>query len=295
VMSASGLPPRRILRPFLVLTLIVATSLGAITLYLMPASFRILRELVTKIRADVVTKIVQEGKFVSLEQGLVFHYRAKGPDGTLIGILIQDRRDAKLIATYLAERGLITEVGGTAYFVLDNGSLQRQDASAQENAIVTFKRYVVDLDQFAQSDGKIVYKPREWTTMELLTRQPPATDPDPLRGRFRAELHERLDNPLYPLAMLAIAFAALGQAQTTRQGRGKAMALAILGVAALRVAGFAASSLVVRSPAGIIVLYAVPLVAILASMLAFRVRARAFTRRQVAPVRSVLPAGALPA
>jgi lipopolysaccharide export system permease protein len=55
-----------------------------------------------------------------------------------------------------------------------------------------------------------------------------------------------------------IAFAALGNAQTTRQGRSLAVAVAVVAVVALRIAGFAASSVTVRTPLGILAVYGAP-------------------------------------
>ena len=54
-----------------------------------------------------------------------------------------------------------------------------------------------------------------------------------------AELHDRILAPFYPFAFVVIAFAFLGAPRTTRQSRGAALAGAILGVAVLRVVGFA--------------------------------------------------------
>jgi lipopolysaccharide export system permease protein len=62
-----------------------------------------------------------------------------------------------------------------------------------------------------------------------------------------------------------IAFAALGGAKTTRQGRGAAIAAAVAGVVALRIAGFGASSLAVRSASLTIAIYAVPVGATVAA------------------------------
>jgi lipopolysaccharide export system permease protein len=67
--------------------------------------------------------------------------------------------------------------------------------------------------------------------------------------------------------MMAIAFAALGDPRTTRQGRGMAMAAAVVAVVVLRVAGFAASSAVVRTPWAIIGVYGAPVLAILLSFM----------------------------
>ena len=62
----------------------------------------------------------------------------------------------------------------------------------------------------------------------------------------------RAARPALGLALSArhdvIAFAALGDARTTRQGRGTAIAAAVVAVVVLRIIGFAASSAAVRSP-----------------------------------------------
>ena len=60
-------------------------------------------------------------------------------------------------------------------------------------------------------------------------------------GQFRAELHDRLIAPLYPLAFVVIAFAYLGAPRTTRQSRTMSMVGAIGGVALLRLIGFAST------------------------------------------------------
>jgi lipopolysaccharide export system permease protein len=261
VMSAAGMRPQRLLRPFLLLALVVSAGIALMTLHLMPASFRDLRDLVTRIRADFVANVVKEGQFTSLENGITFHYRERAGDG-LLGIFIQDRREKNRPIVYLAERGQTVTVNGHSYLVLENGGVQRTEPSSRDSSIVVFDRYAVDLEAFTPSSGEIVYKPRERSTTELLFPDPTEGYYKAIEGRFRAELHDRLSAWLYPLAMILIAFAALGDARTTRQGRGVAIALAVVAVAALRIAGFAASSAAVRSPAAVAAVYAVPLLGV---------------------------------
>jgi len=263
VMNAAGLSPLRVLKPLLLLTLLVSIVVALITLYAMPASFRSLRDLVTKIRSDVVTSLIQEGRFVSLDKGITFHYREKGPQDTLLGILVQDRRDDNIVSTYLAQRGMVAQIEGSPYLILEKGSLQRQNPGQAENSIVAFDRYAFDMDQFASEGEKVSYKPRERSTLELMTITRDDVTAKEQFGRFRSELHDRFVNPLYPFVTTAIAFAALGAARTTRQGRGKAIAVAILAVVALRFAGFGTSSLSVRSASGVILVYLVPLLFVL--------------------------------
>jgi lipopolysaccharide export system permease protein len=283
VMSAAGMEPRRLIRPFVALSALVCALMGFTTIYLMPASFQELRDLVTKIRADFVANMVKEGQFTTLDNGITFHYRERSGDA-LLGIFMQDRREQDKTIVYLAERGQTLESGGQDYLVLEKGSVQRQQPSSRDSSIVAFERYAVDLSAFNQENGEVVYKPRERSTTELLFPDDAEFYYQYQAGRFRAELHDRLSAWLYPLAMMMIAFAALGDPRTTRQGRGVAVAAAVVGVAVLRIAGFAASNAAVRSPLGVAAIYAAPLSAMLIS--AVLIFQGAFARRLGARLRA---------
>jgi len=258
VMSAGGMAPQRLLRPFVALAAFICIIVGMISLYLMPASFQELRMLVTRIRADFVATMAKEGQFITLDNGITFHYRERSGDA-LLGIFMEDQRDKNKPIVYLAERGQTVEQNGQAYLVLEKGSVQRREPKSKDSSIVVFERYAVDLAAFNQDGGDIVYKPRERSTTQLLFPDESEALYQQQTGRFRAELHDRLSSWLYPLAMMAIAFAALGEARTTRQGRGFAIAAAVVGVVLLRVLGFAASSAAVRTPVAVAAIYGVPL------------------------------------
>lgn len=262
VMSAAGVAPARVARPLVGLSLMVVALVASMTLYAMPDSFRSLRNLVTQIRADFVTKIVKEGVFTTLDSGITFHYRERAGD-TLLGIFMEDRRDPTRTNVYIAERGQTVDIQGSPYLVLEKGSVQREQPGGNDAAIVVFERYAIDLSQFGQDDGAIVYKPRERTTQELLNPDPKDEFAQEQAGRFRSELHDRFTGPLYPLAMMAIGFAALGMPRTTRQGRGAAIAAGIVAVIVMRIAGFAATSLTVHSASAVLLVYAIPVLSIL--------------------------------
>lgn len=265
VMSAAGMSPLRLIRPFLSLGLLVSAMVAFLSIYLIPASFQELRDLISRIRADFVANIAQEGQFTTLDNGVTFHYRERSGQA-LLGILMQDRRDADRTIVYLAERGQTIEQKGQSYLVLENGSVHRQRTGVADSSIVAFSRYAIDLAALNQETGELVYKPRERSTGDLL--MPDRTDNyyRMQAGRFRAELHDRLTAWLFPLATVFIAFAALGNAKTTRQGRGTSIAGAVVTVVALRIALFAASSAVARSPGAVFVVWGLPILAILLSL-----------------------------
>ena len=272
VMNAAGIAPARVLRPFVFMAILTTALVAWMSISIIPASFRSLRDLVTKIRADFVSNIVKEGQFATLDAGITFHYREKAGD-TLLGIFLQDRREEGKTSIYIAERGQTADVEGASFLILEKGSVQRQNPGASDTSIVVFDRYALNLSLLGGSDedgasegGKIVYKPRERTTLDLLSPDRSSAYYQIQAGRFRAELHNRLSSPLYPFAFMLIAFAALGQARTTRQGRGAAIQSAVILVSLVRIAGYAAWSASVRTKLAVPIMYALPILSCVISM-----------------------------
>ena len=107
--------------------------------------------------------------------------------------------------------------------------------------MVAFDRYAFDLAQFAGGQQAVKYSIRERYLWQLLFPDPKDQLYIEQPGQFRAELHDRLIAPLYPLAFVVIAYAYLGAPRTTRQSRTMSMLGAIGGVAALRLIGFAST------------------------------------------------------
>lgn len=290
VMSAAGLAPRRLARPFVALTLLTSLLVAWIAISVMPASFRALRDLITLIRADFVANIVKEGQFVALDSGVTFHYRERSGDA-LLGIFMQDRRNPDQPSVYIADRGRSVEADGNSFLMLEKGTIQRESRSKDTTSIISFERYALNLSALSGeatggegegSGDKVVYKPRERTTYALLTQDETEPYYQIQAGRFRAELHNRLSAALYPIAFMLVAFAALGEARTTRQGRAVAIQAAILIVGSVRIAAYAAWTASVRSGFAVVLLYLLPLatIAMAVSLIGFGDRVRPWLARR---------------
>ena len=241
VMSASGISTTRLLLPFLALFTLVFLGVAALYIEIMPRSFQAIQSLTARVHADFIANFARPGAFTELEAGFVFHYRERANDGSLRGVFIEDRRDPTAISTYIAEVGEIVEKEGETYLLLLKGSTQRPRASG-DSAIITFDDYAIDLSEFIRK-GDAIRRPRERSTWQLMA--PDAQEPGQaqLAGQLRAELFDRFASPLYAFAAGLIAFAALGEARTTRQGRGWAILSAVLVFAAVRLFGLTASLL----------------------------------------------------
>ena len=257
VMSAAGISPARLLRPFALLFCLVFGLMAAMYLEAMPRSFDAIQQLTSRIHADFITNFARPGAFSELESGFVFHYRQRGADGSLNGVFMQDRRDSAHITTYIAERGQTIDKNGATYLVLSKGSYQRPQ-EAGDSAIVTFEDYTIDLSQFI-ARAEASRRPRERSTAELLSPDPNDPTLPRLTGRLRAELLDRLASPFYAFAAGLIGFVALGEARTTRQGRGVATGLAIAIFGIVRILGVAATSIVVSRPRAEYFVWAIPI------------------------------------
>jgi lipopolysaccharide export system permease protein len=161
------------------------------------------------------------------------------------------------------------------FLVLANSSVQRHQAGQRDPNIVKFERYAFDLSQFSNPTQSQNLSVRELYLWELLF--PSANDPTfkQFPNRYRAELHDRLAAPFYPIAFAAIAFAWLGAPSTTRQSRAMAVTAMILGVFGLRIAGFAGSVIGINSPIALAGQY-VALAAAMAASLQMISRGSAF-------------------
>lgn len=257
-LSAAGVSTMQIMKPFVALTIIVAIITGILSMSTIPSSLRTLRDLVTQIRADVVVNVLREGAFTQLDEGITLHVRARTSEG-LFGILVEDARDPNQNLVYTAEQGQVVETEDGTFLILERGAVQAKEQTKQDAAIVVFDRYAFNLSPFANGDEVINYRPRERYMGELWNPAPDDKDVARAPGRFRAELHERLVNPLYPVAFMAIAFAALGAPRTSRQGRFVAIVLAVVAVFATRLAGLGINNLVSRESWAVPLLYGVPL------------------------------------
>ena len=241
VMNAAGMSPWILFRAFMVAAIVVSLLVTAISAYFAPKGLRMLRDWLTEVRANVVSNIVQPGRFTALESGVTIHIRERRPNGQLAGIFLDDRRNPNERITVLSEIGELLDNSSGTYLVLQKGFVQRHEVGQRDPAMVVFDRYAFDLSQFAGTAQAVKYSIRERYLWQLLFPDPKdqlyIEQPD----QFRAELHDRLMAPFYPIAFVVIAYAYLGAPRTTRQSRTLSILGAIGGVALLRLIGFAST------------------------------------------------------
>ena len=243
VLSAAGSKVWTVARPLMLLALLVSIFLAFVGHLAQPWSMRLLTDYLVQVRSDLLTQVIQPGRFSSPEPDLMFHIRDRSADGELLGLVMHDTRDKSQTQSYLAEHGTIVKQDGTAYLVMSTGHIIRRTDADAPPQIVAFDKYVVDLDRFeSQDDGSGERKPRERYWDELVNPGPDSKTFKSSPGQFRAEIHERLVGPLYPIAFVFLIVAFVGQARSTRSSRMQSLVLTFLFAASCRMAGLALNS-----------------------------------------------------
>src|SRR5690349_17945761 len=266
VMNAAGFSPLRLFLPFFYATCVVSLMVAFIASYLAPDGLRRIKQWDAEITADVLTNILQPGRFASLDQNLTIRIRERQPGGVLAGIFVDDRRDPKERVTIIADHGTILRNENGSYLVLEDGNLERFEAGKRDPALVAFGRYAFDMSKFSNRGRDVALGIRERYLWELIS--PSEEDPifKQLSGQFYAELHDRFLAPVYPFAFAVLTFAFLGTPRTTRQSRNFSVGGSIIAVFGLRMAGFACSVMTVKTPMMALVQYLMLFSAIAAGM-----------------------------
>ncbi|WP_426434189.1 LPS export ABC transporter permease LptF [Bradyrhizobium genosp. P] len=254
VMNAAGFSPFRLFRPFFFATCVVAAMVAFIGAYLAPDGMRRIKQWDAEITADVLTNILQPGRFAQLDQNLTIRIRERLPGGVLGGIFVDDRRDPQERVSIIADHGTVLKNDQGSYLVLEDGNLERFEVGKRDPALVAFQRYAFDMSKFSQGRD-VTLGIRERYMWELLW--PDENDPvyQQLSGQFRAELHDRFMAPIYPFAFAALTFAFLGAPRTTRQSRNFSIGGSVFAVFGLRMVGFACSVITVKTPVAALVQY----------------------------------------
>ena len=264
VINASGASKSVIVKPFVILGLVTALVIWWLAVVVGPSTMLTLRGLVTQVRADLVSVLVQEGQFRTLGDNLTFHVAARAPGGTLRGVMILDQRREDGTYTYLAREGRIEKTTGdagetSAFLVLRDGELQRKIAGQRNLSAVRFTSYAFDLSSLAAGRSGSYNSSREIPTADLFS--PPVDHPyyKRLPGNFRAELHNRLTAGLYPIAFVLMVLAVAGNARSTRGSFLKVLLFATGFCIVLRALGIAAVSAAKGDANAVLAVWGVPL------------------------------------
>ena len=259
VVTASGCSNWTIGKPLLVMALICSLLTGIMAHMISPYSLQHVKKLVTEMRADLVSVVLQEGTFNSIGNGLTFHVAERGASGLLKGILISDDREEDSSAVFSAKEGVVVRTASGSFLALDDGEIQQTSKKDGSVTLIKYQSYAFDLSSFSGNKQVGALRPKERPTWELFNPDPDDKIYQTRPNRFGQEIHERFSEMLWPFANVFIILAFSGQARSSRQSFASAITSAAIVLVVARALGFSAVTALKNDPSAAIYVYGLPL------------------------------------
>ncbi len=291
VCFAAGMSRWRVISPVIRLSVFAALVSLIINLWIQPYCARQMRVELYKVRTDLASTLVQEGQFTTPSPGLTVYARQVLPHGNLKNLFVDQEKPTGESVTFTAKEGQIAQREGMPVLIMRHGS-QQQLSKTGVLDYLAFDENIFDLSPFVpQSDG-VHFKGSDRYLHELF--KPDLTQIWEKQNRLKlyAEGHTRLSGPLYNIALVSLALAAVLGGGFSRMGYGKRITTAAGLAAFVRILGVGVQALCDDNVWFNLLQYAVPLAAIAWAMSrVFRQKAG----RRISMIRAPLAPMARPA
>ncbi|MGK6312767.1 LPS export ABC transporter permease LptF [Neorhizobium sp. DT-125] len=263
VIDAAGATRSIIYRPVLMLGIALSLFSFLVTNFVEPPSRVAARQMVAAAYADLLSSVIEEKTFRSIENGLYVQISERHSGRILKGLFVVDYRDPNFDLIYYAREGSIDESGTS--LTMRDGEVHRKAADGRIS-IIKFVSYAFDLSAMAKSEGGLPQYSSDRSLGFLLNPDPndPVYQKSP--HTYRAELHRRLSDWLYPITFALISLVIAGNTRSHRQLRVHPMVYALFLAFIIRWLGFSATNLVERNPLYAPLPYAVPVVSSLVAL-----------------------------
>ena len=261
VCFAGGMSRWRVISPAMRLACTIAFLALLVNIFVQPLSFRTLRQELFQVRTDLAATLVREGEFTEPAPGLTVYAQSVDGQGNLRNLFIHQIKPDGGTTTYTAEQGRVGRAQGRPVLFMKNGSNQEFSGRGVLNYL-TFQEYVFDLTPLARSDELIHYKPSDRYLHELFFPDLQQDWERKNRLELLAEGNARLASPLYNIAFMALALAAIIGGGFSGLGYGRRIVMIGAVAALVRIVGFLVQSACEDSAWLNLAQYAVPLLCI---------------------------------
>ncbi len=206
VMQAIGLSPIQIARPSIALGALISFIMLANSIFILPSSFGVYKELQFNIRNSIPAILLQENVFIDVVDGMTMLIGKHGNNGVASNVFIHDTRNEGKIVTVIAETGKFKKTNGTPALVLRNGKRAELAGDAKNSAMLFFDSHTMAIS--ASAGPKSERSPIDMNEDTITNLLDPEKSPGPeyLNQRF-AEGHYRLSSPFLGLTLILLATA----------------------------------------------------------------------------------------
>lgn len=260
VCFAGGMSRWAVVSPAMRLAVFAALIALISSLWLQPWSARQIRETAFEIKTDVASTLVQPGQFTEPGPGLTVYAQSINRDNKIQNLFIHQEMPNGGASTYSSREAEIATRKGQPVLIMRHGSNQ-QFSRQGVLQYTSFDEYTFDLSSLFRSDELLHYKIADRYPHELFFPDLTQDWERQNKDKMLAEGHSRFAGPLYNLALMAMALAAVIGGPFSRMGYGKRIAAVGAAAGVVRIIGFGVQAACADSPSLNVLQYAVPLLA----------------------------------
>lgn len=228
IMSATGLRPTQIAKPYIIFGLITTLFALSMTTYLAPLAGNLLSEKKFELGQATISKFLKVGKFQHPASRITLFIRDISANGELMDVFISDSRDDGYTYDYSAATAYLLTSENRAALVMTNGVTQIYDTKHRLLSLTNFDDLTYDLSEAFAKNNEHQVTLSQLPTL-LLWNDPIAVmnATDKTLARVLETFHRRIQNAFLCLIATLIGFATLCAADFSRYGRGRFVTLAI--------------------------------------------------------------------
>ncbi|MBO9546928.1 LPS export ABC transporter permease LptF [Caulobacter sp.] len=260
VCFAGGMSRWSVISPAMRLAVFAALISLISGLWLQPWSARQIRETAFEIKTDVASTLVQPGQFTEPGPGLTVYAQSIDRDNKIQNLFIHQELPNGAASTYSSREAEIATRKGQPVLIMRHGSNQ-QFSRQGVLQYTSFDEYTFDLSSLFKTDELLHYKIADRYPHELFFPDMTQEWEQRNKGKMLAEGHSRFAGPLYNIALMTMALAAVLGGSFSRMGYGKRIAAVGAAAGIVRIVGFGVQAACEDSAWLNVLQYMVPLAA----------------------------------
>ena len=254
VAQASGRSAIQLARAPIALGVLFTTFLVINSVFLLPLSFGVYKEVQFKLRNTIPTVMLQDNVFIDVVDGMTMLIGKKYKDGHAENVFIHDEKTDGVIVTMTAKAGRFIEKDGKPAVILNDGHRFELSQDKQSGATLMFDTHTVSITPRDRKQSTRM--PIEMNEDRISNLLNPDASPQAVYVNQRvAEGHYRIASPFLAFALILIASTGVLHGQIRRSNWSRrtiaTIAVGILCISAI----VSARSLATTSPLMIPLIY----------------------------------------
>lgn len=215
VAQASGRSAIQLARAPIALGVIVTTFLVINSVFLLPLSFGVYKEVQFKLRNTIPTVMLQDNVFIDVVDGMTMLIGKKYKDGHAENVFIHDEKIDGVIVTMTAKAGRFIEKDNKPAVILNDGQRFELEQDKQAGATLIFDTHTVSITPRDRKQSTRM--PIEMNEDRISNLLNPDASPQPVYVNQRvAEGHYRIASPFLAFALVIVASAGVLHGQIRR-------------------------------------------------------------------------------